>query len=407
VFSWGQGRNVLALSFLWGLTGNAGSVSKKSMFAAPASQTSYFCTMQDNYLDALQQGDEAGLHDMYEAYCQTLTFREQVVDADPAQVFQASALHLARLDRQGLLPAGMQPEAMFDTLATAYRASWQDDGEPEAMEPLWPDEADMDPDWLGAAELAQTRQHISAWQTALIADPAFVPDDPDEQVDFNLWQQLRQITDVPASVEPAELPLPELPEPPVRPETSRFWPRAFAGFLLLTAGYIVYYFAAGRTNTADVFKDNFATPSGLLADLDKRYPAGDTSGARANCGELLRQADEFYQKEHYEAALRVLEAIVFDTVAARCHADAHFYLGVICLKLEKPGDALQNLAKIDNLEAYGEDLYWYQALAFVQLAQYRPDMRPVALRAVERARSNTTNAERRAQTEEMLQKLAD
>ncbi len=366
--------------------------------------------MHDDYLHTLQQGDEAGLREMYEAYCRTLSFRQQVGDADPALVFQTSALHLARLDRQGLLPAGLSPEAMFDTLNTTYRESWDESELTDG--PLDDDYIGDGPNWLDADELQYTQQQITDWQSALSTDPAFVPDTPDDQADFDLWRQLQHITEAGAAdLEPlhmAELQPAELPpvvEP--TPRASRFWPRALAGFALLTCGYAVYQMATGQSNAGAIFDENFSTPKSLLADLNQRYPEGDTAGVRVNCGELLRMADESYQQERYDEAVGPLDVITMDTTAARCHADAYFYLGVIYLKLEKPGEALQSFAKIDNLDAYGDDLYWYQALAFVQIAHYRPDMRPVARRAVERAQGNTTDPERREQAEKMLQKLKD
>jgi hypothetical protein len=59
------------------------------------------------------------------------------------------------------------------------------------------------------------------------------------------------------------------------------------------------------------------------------------------------------------------------------------------LQLDEPELTVQCLAKIPDLDRFGEDLYWYQALAFVKIAVQNPARRDIARRAVERARSNT------------------
>ena len=82
-----------------------------------------------------------------------------------------------------------------------------------------------------------------------------------------------------------------------------------------------------------------------------------------------------------------------------------FALGIISLKTNDPGEALQFLSKIDNIEVYGEDLYWYQALAFVQMAKRSASYRVVAQRAMERFLENTRNETRRKQGENMLKEL--
>jgi hypothetical protein len=88
-----------------------------------------------------------------------------------------------------------------------------------------------------------------------------------------------------------------------------------------------------------------------------------------------------------------------------CRSDALFALGIVNLKREEPGEALQCLAKIDNIEAYGEDLYWYQSLAFVQLAKQSAGLRPVARKAVERFLENTRDEQRKIDAKKMLEQL--
>jgi hypothetical protein len=92
---------------------------------------------------------------------------------------------------------------------------------------------------------------------------------------------------------------------------------------------------------------------------------------------------------------------------AVCHSDALFYVGIIALVQEDPELTLECFSKIEDLEHFGEDIYWYQALAFVKLAEKNPLLRDKAARAVERARSNTQDSLRRVQAEKMLEHLAD
>jgi hypothetical protein len=75
--------------------------------------------------------------------------------------------------------------------------------------------------------------------------------------------------------------------------------------------------------------------------------------------------------------------------------------------LDDPQTALECFAKIDNLEQYGEDVYWYQALCFVKLTEDNPKLRPKAARAVQRFINQTQHAERREQAEKLLDNLSE
>jgi hypothetical protein len=82
-------------------------------------------------------------------------------------------------------------------------------------------------------------------------------------------------------------------------------------------------------------------------------------------------------------------------------------MAIAGLQPANPELSLECLSKISDIERYGEDLYWYQALAFVKIAAERPGKRNLARKAVERARSNTIIPERKAQAEKMLSELGD
>ncbi|MBK8968084.1 MAG: hypothetical protein R3D58_21050 [Saprospiraceae bacterium] len=197
--------------------------------------------------------------------------------------------------------------------------------------------------------------------------------------------------------------------PPAPPESNRIWRWAVGILLLVAVGYGIFQFYFRPKTAAEVFADNFDPPASLLADLETRYGAemgNDSSGAQPNeCLLLLREADAYYQANEYEAALDPLFLIALGP-GSICQSDAWYFLGIIHLKLEDPVEAIRCLAKIEDLGRYGEDLYWYQALAFVQLAKENPMLRDKARGAVERTLGNTRDPGRRQQAEQMLKNLS-
>ena len=159
---------------------------------------------------------------------------------------------------------------------------------------------------------------------------------------------------------------------------------------------------------AQVYDENFTLPQSLIEDVQKRYGAemgnDSVSSQPSACKFLLTEADQFYKVKDFESAQMVLVQILEDSLAM-CHSDALLYIGIIALEKEQPELALECFSKIEDLEHFGEDIYWYQALAFVKLAEQNPLLRDKASRAVERARSNTQDSVRRIQAEKMLKNL--
>lgn len=180
----------------------------------------------------------------------------------------------------------------------------------------------------------------------------------------------------------------------------------FLFLLLATLGYLVYAWINQPKPAAEIFNDNFEPPESLLADINHRF-LHDTSGiVRPDaCEVLLKEADTFYAKKEYDRAMVPLMNMLDNEDLPGCRSDALFALGIVNLKREEPGEALQCLAKIDNIEAYGEDLYWYQSLAFVQLAKQSAGLRPVARKAVERFLENTRDEQRKIDAKKMLEQL--
>lgn len=174
---------------------------------------------------------------------------------------------------------------------------------------------------------------------------------------------------------------------------------------LLLVGYAIWSFFGPAKTPKVVYEENFQPPASIMADRAARM-AKDTAPVEHNeaCEQLFQEADEHYKQKDYTQAASVLYTMLGDDMEG-CSSDALFYLAIIGLQVEEPEITLDCLAKIPDLERFGEDLYWYQALAFVKLAAQNPARRDIARRAVERARSNTEIPERKVQAEKMLEQL--
>lgn len=197
--------------------------------------------------------------------------------------------------------------------------------------------------------------------------------------------------------------------PPAPPESNRIWRWAISILLLVVVGYGIYQIYFRPKTAAEVFADNFAPPTSLMDDMKARYGAemaNDSVTAQpSECMLLLREADAYYQANDYQAAMDPLLLIVLDS-ASICKSDAWYYLGIVHLQMEDPTTSIQCFAKIEDLGRFGEDLYWYQAMAFVQLAKENPMLRDKARRAVERTLGHTRDPQRRKRAETMLENLS-
>lgn len=217
---------------------------------------------------------------------------------------------------------------------------------------------------------------------------------------YELWQKMQVIE------RKISAGLPVI-EPPRRIQRTEYIARLVFGALLL--GCIAWIFwPRGSEQAKEVYKDVFAPPESIMADLERRYGpdlAFDSVTVRPPlCTEILRQADDDYKKKNYSGALYTIGDL-YENGDLLCQSDALFYMGVIFLQLEEPNKTIACFAKIEDLERYGEDLYWYQALAFVKKAELDPDKVKIARKAVKQAIANTQNPERREQGEKMLLKL--
>ena len=421
-----------------------------------------FCTMQhpsekllnEQYISGLRTADREVLIAVYEEF-RTPTVRAVASlggsDADGGIFFRAAVVECARQARAGELPEEEPFFLHLQALAIAHFRDWQAERREKAG--IVASEADDSAatDSLSStiptsAMLRQTRRSIYSWRhfeqltphcqhevldslddqatedAPLSASPCrdqyiaqlqlTSPDGPGlpdwaihalrDSEGYHFWQETQSLERKIANREPfVTKPLPAY---------NHWFPRLLIGLgisLLLYSGYN-YFFGAAASRAA--YKDNFQPPASILADLKTRQATDTMSieGLPARpiaCEEMLRQADASYLEKDYTSAAQVLYRITEDESLAPCHSDALFYLGIVGLQLGDPSTTLQCFAKIDNLDRFGEDIYWYQALAFVKLSEKQPELRDRAARAVERAIAATQNPERRAQAEEMLKRI--
>lgn len=217
--------------------------------------------------------------------------------------------------------------------------------------------------------------------------------------DYRIWKKIRALDQRLEFGMPISNPLP--PNPTNRKLTKWILYLLAAG-LLLSAAYLWYQ----NYQLQALFDEHFQPPQQLLTDINRRFENDTTGLLRPEaCQTLLKEADARYSEEQYEEAEKPLRQLLKEDGLEDCYSDGCFALAIVLLKQDKPEEALEYLAKIDNIEAYGEDLYWYQALAMVQLARQQPSLKSVAKGAVERFLENTRNEERRQQATKLLQEL--
>ena len=182
---------------------------------------------------------------------------------------------------------------------------------------------------------------------------------------------------------------------------------AFILFVLLTLGYAAYTWFNRDVSPAEVYDNNFQPPVSILDDMAVRYAKDSVAPMRPEaCTIAFGKADAYYKKREWREAAAALATMMDDSLGV-CQSDALFYLAIVGLELDRPELTLECIAKIEDLERFGEDIYWYMALAYVKMAAQDPAEKDIARRAVERALSNTEIPERRAQAEKMLEELSE
>lgn len=184
--------------------------------------------------------------------------------------------------------------------------------------------------------------------------------------------------------------------------------RLIAAIVLIAAALIALwtYFSAPKP-AEEIFNENYAPPNSIFEDKAERTLRDAVANTTPeSCKRILEDADVYFKQKNWEEVIVVLFPVT-NSDSDVCKSDALFYMAIASLQLENPELALECLSKISDIELYGEDLYWYQALAFVKIAAEKPGKRSLARKAVERARSNTVIPERKKQAEKMLSELGD
>ncbi|MEO6759621.1 MAG: hypothetical protein ABIO24_09220, partial [Saprospiraceae bacterium] len=214
---------------------------------------------------------------------------------------------------------------------------------------------------------------------------------------FDLWQKTQTAAKV-AATQQVEI--------RQRKQNRRNWAVVATLVGLILIAYL--YSWSTRPQVVKVYKHNFDPPESMIADMKARYSqlAADDSTTvhTVDCEKDFETADSYYQQQQYGQAAEALEGLLEDEQWP-CRSDALFYLGIIGLKLDEPDYTLASLAKIEDLEHFGEDIYWYQAMAFVKMAEKNPEQKDRAARALERAMGNLQDTARREQAQRMLEKL--
>ncbi|TNE51652.1 MAG: hypothetical protein EP344_16490 [Bacteroidetes bacterium] len=397
----------------------------------------------ETYLNGLRDNPESTLAVAYDEFRKPIL--QELEASGGTEVEGALCFQLAVIDAARMVRANTYPEAVpfAEYLLALSRAHFNQHHLPEEQTSAVGDQQQTAFDLPGTAELLRTRQQVRAWR--LLQN--LTPDCRQHLLDHGSEEKTAPDSDgagleacreayarvlaTPDTINP------EVPEwavvalgdtegyriwlrtaaleteweagPPLTQESNRIWRWAVGVLVLVAISYGVYQFYFRPKTAAEVFADNFDPPSSLLEDLGDRYGAemgNDSVTAQPSaCVLLLREADAYYQAKEYLAAQDPLLLIVMDS-SSICQSDAWYFLGILQIQLEDPTTAIQCFAKIEDLDRYGEDLYWYQALAFVQLAKENPLLRDKARGAVERTLGNTRDPKRREQAETMLKNLS-
>ncbi len=419
----------------------------------------------EQYIKGLQEADPDMLARIYQEFRQPVIRSIQACGgsiADGGIIFRAAVVEAGNQQRNGSLPLETPFFFQLRELAIAHYRDWQKERNPtpQDSDAIGQEEYQSDnmqiPEIEGivlpdASTMRQTRRNIYAWRNMekldrqcqeIIWQEAANPPEANSETDemapnHSCRQQLIELLKLP------DAPKNTLPEWVISALKDRegydFWAKTqalerkiaagqplltqaspapnnhairriaiIAAALLLLVAVFRYLFRDATPK--EVYDENFTPPVSLMDDFSKRSELDTMSRDSIDerpllCDQLLRDADEKYRQKDYATAVSLLAQITEDAELNACYSDAYFYMGIIELIREDPSYALQNFSKIDNLDRYGEDIYWYQALCFVQLAAQNPNLRERAEDAVKRAVSATENPERRKQAEKMLEKL--
>lgn len=351
------------------------------------------------YLDGLRKADATVVEALYGEFRQAVTRAVETAGgnyADGNTFFRVAVIQTAVLANRNEYPAETPIFFYLKNLAVAQYRDWLEEKEQELLPLPELEEAEKNmlevlPDKMQCREF---RALIKAKRQSTALPLAERQQVGDEH--FNtVWSLCETIE--------RRLSAGQIPDSGEN-KTIR---NAFLLLVLLTVGYAAFTWFTRDQSPETVYQNNFQPPPGILEDMAKRY-ANDTIAPEKPgfCKEAFERADGYYQKKQWRETAETLSAMM-DQSYPECQSDALFYLAIVSLQLDRPAWTLSCISKIEDLERFGEDIYWYMALAYVKIAAEDPSQKDIARNAVERARSNTEIPERKAQAEKMLQDLAE
>jgi hypothetical protein len=341
----------------------------------------------ETYLDGLRAADPAVVDALYNEFRQPVARAVEAAGgnyADGNLFFRTALLHSAQLSQEGLYPSDAPVFFFLKNLAIAHYHDWlREKGQEPPRRPVPVAEE------LPVLQQLPEGHELRSFRESLQSLPA----------DNSPLARLKTACDeIERRLSASQIPT---------SGENKAIKYAFFALLFATALYATLAWVFRDLTPEEVYKSNFQPPASILADMAARYTGDSTVLARPEtCAIAFSRADAHYQKGDWRAAANALVEMM-DVSLAVCQSDALFYLAIIGLQWDRPDLTLDCISKIEDLERFGEDIYWYMALAYVKIAANDPSQKSVARRAVQRALSNTEVPERREQAQTMLDELGE
>lgn len=402
----------------------------------------------ETYLDGLSQADPSVLESIYNEFRQPIVKAVELAGgnyADGTAFFRVALIQMACLVKENKYPTEIPVEQFLQQLAVRQLLDWRMEKTSEE-----PPVQELTEQELAIQEQLPTQDSLRYFRGMIKAKRTFYRLETEDQKQvLGIAQRIQQGEIVSESdllnpalvkykknlgiiqVEPQSLLDGHIVEALTNPHFHLVWTAcdaieqrqpsaqiptggenkaikyAFITLMVLSLGYAIISWFFRDQSPAEVYDQHFKPPSSIVADMAQRYAKDSIVPERPeSCTIVFKEADAYYQKKEWRMAAGTL-ADMMDDAYKPCQSDALFYLAIIGLQMEKPDLTLECISKIEDLERFGEDIYWYMALAYVKKAALDPSEKEIARRAVERALSNTEIPERRAQAEKMLSELAD
>lgn len=362
--------------------------------------------------------------------------------ADGEVFFQVGLLEASNLLRKGQWSEGISFGDYIQTLAISHYQDWLEErgqilGSASTDSALTSDEQDLFmPD---SASMRLTRRKIFAWKSLkqlsgecqkLLSDSQ--PTDHSLDKCLDEWKSALQLKSQPSDLGGEKSILPDWAEAarydiqgfklwkeidfldrqrttfmadPPKPSKNGKIKAALIGLLAFGLIGLGIYRWTHQQDEGKVFNDHFEMPKSITEDLKTRVNADSIVPELPEfCENLLEKADKLYVKKDYTGAAEPLLDMLNDS-SGYCQSEAYFYLGIIGLELERPEFAIRYFSKVEDLERFGEDVFWYQGLALVQMSETGEVTTDQAKRAMERALTNSKSEVRKSQAQNILQDL--